>query len=52
LARLFSLDHRVIGLQYALTSLVFLLIGFSLAVLFRWPLGYPVARTDRRAMAW
>jgi cytochrome c oxidase subunit 1 len=25
---IFSLDHKVIGLQYALTSLVFLLIGF------------------------
>jgi cytochrome c oxidase subunit I len=37
----FSLDHTVIGLQYALTSLFFLLIGFSLAVLFRWPLAYP-----------
>jgi cytochrome c oxidase subunit 1 len=41
LARLFSLDHKVIGLQYALTSLFFLLIGFSLAVLFRWQLAYP-----------
>ena len=37
----FSLDHKVIGLQYALTSLVFLLIGFSLAILFRWQLAYP-----------
>jgi cytochrome c oxidase subunit 1 len=31
----FSLDHKVIGLQYALTSLGFLLIGFSLALIFR-----------------
>src|SRR5689334_5290016 len=37
----FSLDHKIIGLQYALTSLVFLLIGFSLAILFRWQLAYP-----------
>jgi cytochrome c oxidase subunit I len=37
----FSLDHKVIGLQYALTSLVFLLTGFLLAVLFRWQLAYP-----------
>jgi cytochrome c oxidase subunit 1 len=37
----FSLDHKIIGLQYALTSLIFLLIGFSLAVLFRWQLAYP-----------
>ena len=38
----FSLDHKVIGLQYALTSLIFLLIGFSLAILFRWQLAYPL----------
>ena len=38
---LFSLDHKVIGLQYALTSLVFLLIGFSLTLVFRWQLAYP-----------
>jgi cytochrome c oxidase subunit 1 len=37
----FSLDHKVIGLQYALTSLIFLLIGFALAILFRWQLAYP-----------
>jgi len=38
---LFSLDHKVIGLQYALTSLIFLLIGFGLAIVFRWQLSYP-----------
>ena len=32
---LFSVDHKVIGLQYALTSLIFLLIGFALAIVFR-----------------
>jgi len=32
---LFSLDHKVIGLQYALTSLIFLLIGFALKTLDR-----------------
>ena len=37
----FSLDHRVIGLQYTLTSLVFLLIGFSLMLVARWQLAYP-----------
>ena len=41
MARLFSLITKVIGLQYALTSLFFLLIGFSLAVVFRWQLAYP-----------
>jgi hypothetical protein len=38
---LFSLDHKVIGLQDALTSLIFLLIGFALAIVFRWQLAYP-----------
>ena len=37
----FSLDHKVIGLQYALTSLVFLLLGFSLMMVARWQLAYP-----------
>jgi hypothetical protein len=37
----FSLDHKVIGLQYMITSLVFLLIGFSLVLLMRWQLAYP-----------
>jgi cytochrome c oxidase subunit 1 len=36
-----SVDHKVIGLQYALTSMVFLLIGFSLMLLARWQLAYP-----------
>jgi cytochrome c oxidase subunit I len=38
---LFSTDHKVIGLQYAFTSLFFLLVGFSLAVLIRWQQAYP-----------
>jgi cytochrome c oxidase subunit I len=37
----FSLDHKTIGLQYTLTSLVFLLIGFSLMLVARWQLAYP-----------
>ena len=37
----FSLDHHIIGLQYALTSLIFLLIGVALAIIFRWQLAYP-----------
>ncbi len=37
----FSLDHKVIGLQYLFTSLVFLLFGFILIVLIRWQLAYP-----------
>lgn len=37
----FSVDHKVIGLQYLLTSMVFLLIGFALMLLMRWQLAYP-----------
>lgn len=37
----FSQDHKVIGLQYALTALFFLLFGFGLMILMRWQLAYP-----------
>jgi cytochrome c oxidase subunit I len=37
----FSLDHKVIGLQYLITSLIFLLIGFGLMMLMRWQLAFP-----------
>jgi cytochrome c oxidase subunit 1 len=39
--RLFSQDHKIIGLQYAATGMIFLLIGFSLMLLMRWQLAYP-----------
>lgn len=38
---IFSTDHKVIGIQYGLTSLLFLLTGFSLIMLMRWQLAYP-----------
>ena len=37
----FSLDHKVIGLQYLITSFVFLLLGFSMVLLMRWQLAFP-----------
>ncbi|MBI5396791.1 MAG: cbb3-type cytochrome c oxidase subunit I [Verrucomicrobia bacterium] len=37
----FSTDHKMIGLQYLFTGLVFLLFGFSLMMLMRWQLAYP-----------
>ena len=37
----FSVDHKVIGMQYALTGFLFLLFGFGLMVLMRWQLAYP-----------
>ncbi len=33
--------HRTVGLQYAVTSLLFLLAGFLLVLLLRWQLAYP-----------
>jgi cytochrome c oxidase subunit 1 len=38
---MFSLDHKTIGIQYTVTSLVFLLIGFLLVALMRWQLANP-----------
>ncbi len=37
----FSLDHKVIGLQYTVTAFVFLLLGFLMMLLVRWQLAYP-----------
>src|SRR5947208_5299975 len=39
----FSTDHKVIGIQYGITGLLFLLFGFSLMMLMRWQLAYPGA---------
>jgi cytochrome c oxidase subunit 1 len=38
---IFSVDHKVIGVQYALTGLLFLLFGFCLMMLMRFQLAYP-----------
>lgn len=38
---IFSVDHKVIGLQYMITSLIFLLLGFGLISILRWQLAYP-----------
>jgi cytochrome c oxidase subunit 1 len=40
--RIFSTDHKIIGLQYGVTAAVFLLVGFSLMMLMRWQLAYPM----------
>jgi cytochrome c oxidase subunit I len=37
----FSLDHKVIGVQYTVTSLCFLMFGFSLMMIMRLQLGWP-----------
>ena len=37
----FSVDHKVIGIQYAITGLLFLLFGFTLMMVMRFQLAYP-----------
>lgn len=39
---IFSLDHKVIGIQYAVTGLLFLLLGFVLMMIMRYQLAYPL----------
>jgi cytochrome c oxidase subunit 1 len=38
---IFSLDHKMIGMQYLFTSLLFLLLGGALALGVRWQIGFP-----------
>ena len=38
---IFSTDHKVIGVQYGLSGLVFLLFGFMLMLMMRWSIAYP-----------
>ena len=37
----FSTDHKVIGLQYGVTALCFLLFGFCLMMVMRWQIAHP-----------
>lgn len=38
---IFSTDHKIIGIQYGITALVFLLFGFFLVISMRWSIAYP-----------
>src|SRR5436189_2351018 len=38
---IFSTDHKVIGIQYGLTALCFLLFGFCLMICMRWQIANP-----------
>lgn len=40
---IFSTDHKVIGIQYGVTSLAFLFFGFLLMLAMRWKMAYPDA---------
>src|ERR1044071_4978698 len=37
----FSTDHKVIGIQYGISGLIFLFFGFTLMTLMRWQLAFP-----------
>ncbi len=37
----FSIDHKVIGIQYGFTSLAFMLFGFLLMGIMRWQIAHP-----------
>src|SRR3979411_553872 len=38
---IFSTDHKIIGIQYGITALLFLFFGFCLMMMMRWQLAYP-----------
>ena len=40
-------DHKTVGIQYAVTALVFLLAGFLLMLLMRWQLAWPTSPLPR-----
>ena len=43
---IFSVDHKVIGIQYLITSFLFLLVGFSMMLLMRYQLAWPQPGAD------
>ena len=44
----FSTDHKWIGIQYGMTSLLFLAFGFMLMLYMRWSIAYP----DKELAGW
>jgi cytochrome c oxidase subunit I len=38
---IFSTDHKIIGIQYGLTALMFMLFGFFLMLMMRWQIAHP-----------
>jgi cytochrome c oxidase subunit 1 len=43
---IFSIDHKVIGVQYGITALCFLFLGFCLIMLMRFQLAYPTTQVE------
>ena len=44
---IFSTDHKMIGVQFLFSTLIFLVLGGSLAMLVRLQVGWPHASVDR-----
>jgi len=38
---IFSTDHKIIGLQYGITALLFMFFGFCLMMMMRWSIAHP-----------
>ena len=38
---IFSVDHKVVGIQYGITALLFMAFGFFLMMVMRWSIAYP-----------
>src|SRR6202011_4907574 len=49
---IFSTDHKIIGIQFLFSSLIFFLIGGTLALLVRAQLGWPHAEIPVLGKAW
>ena len=50
---IFSVDHKVIGVQYGVSGLIFLLIGFCLMLMMRWQIAHPgIPIGDSAAVSW
>ena len=48
-----STDHKVIGIQYGVSGLIFLLIGFCLMLMMRWQIAHPgIPIGDSAAVSW
>ncbi|HEX4915171.1 MAG TPA: cbb3-type cytochrome c oxidase subunit I [Vicinamibacterales bacterium] len=45
-------DHKTVGLQYGVTALAFLLVGFLLMILMRWQLAWPGQPLPSWLSAW
>ena len=44
----FTTDHKMIGIQYAVTGLAFLFFGFGLMMVMRWSIAHEIGRASCR----